>query len=85
MNCPKCGCGTFVKDSRHDEDQVRRRRECGECKYRFSTVEIDCDYYATLKPRNKSEVKKALREGYAELTKRLYRALEFGEGGSTNG
>lgn len=45
MTCPKCGGATFVKDSRPDEDTIRRRRECAECKYRFSTVEIDIDYY----------------------------------------
>lgn len=45
MTCPKCGGVTFVKDSRSDEDQVRRRRECTECKYRFFTLEIDTDYY----------------------------------------
>ncbi|MFK8137572.1 MAG: transcriptional regulator NrdR [Bdellovibrionales bacterium] len=42
MKCPKCG--TFenrVLDTRvHQEGEViRRRRECGECKYRFTTEE----------------------------------------------
>ena len=79
MTCPKCGGATFVKDSRTDEDQTRRRRECAECKHRFSTVEIDADYYSTMKPRNKYAFQLALLDGYTELTKRLYRALDFDE------
>lgn len=42
MRCPFCGAGdTRVIDSRlsQDGDQVRRRRECGECKERFTTYE----------------------------------------------
>lgn len=53
MNCPICGGHTFIKDSRKDEDCVKRRRECEECKHRFSTVEIDADYYETLKEKKK--------------------------------
>lgn len=43
MRCPFCGAGdTRVVDSRmsHDGDQVRRRRECGECNERFTTFEV---------------------------------------------
>lgn len=42
MRCPFCGAGdTRVVDSRlsQEGDQVRRRRECGECKERFTTYE----------------------------------------------
>jgi transcriptional repressor NrdR len=42
MRCPFCGAqDTRVVDSRlsQDGDQVRRRRECGECKERFTTYE----------------------------------------------
>lgn len=85
MTCPVCGAETKVVDSRSIEDGTRRRRKCLECDYRFSTVEIDVDYYEALKPINKGEFQKALLDGYAELTKRLYKALGFGEGGSTNG
>lgn len=48
MNCPYCGCETIVVDSRQNEDSVRRRRECAECKGRFSTIEVDIDYYKSL-------------------------------------
>lgn len=42
MRCPFCGAGdTRVVDSRlsQEGDQVRRRRECAECKERFTTYE----------------------------------------------
>lgn len=42
MICPKCQHNdTRVLDSRETEGNktVRRRRECGECKYRFTTFE----------------------------------------------
>lgn len=77
MNCPICNGETKVKDSRPDEDSVRRRRECLVCQHRFSTVEIDVDLFATMKPRNKNAFRAALLDGYAELTNRLYRALGF--------
>ncbi|TAN49492.1 MAG: transcriptional regulator NrdR [Methylococcaceae bacterium] len=43
MRCPFCGeVDTRVVDSRlsHEGDQVRRRRECAECKERFTTYEV---------------------------------------------
>ena len=42
MRCPFCGAGdTRVVDSRlgAEGDSVRRRRECGECRSRFTTHE----------------------------------------------
>ena len=42
MKCPFCGClDTKVSDSRPNENQtaIRRRRECTECKKRFTTYE----------------------------------------------
>ena len=42
MRCPFCGAqDTRVIDSRlaQEGDQVRRRRECGECRERFTTYE----------------------------------------------
>jgi transcriptional repressor NrdR len=42
MRCPFCGAqDTRVVDSRlsQEGDQVRRRRECGECRDRFTTYE----------------------------------------------
>ncbi|NOQ16083.1 MAG: transcriptional regulator NrdR [Methyloprofundus sp.] len=43
MRCPFCTAqDTRVIDSRlaHEGDQVRRRRECAECKERFTTYEV---------------------------------------------
>ena len=42
MRCPKCGCEeSKVVDSRPSEnnDSIRRRRECIQCGYRFTTYE----------------------------------------------
>lgn len=43
MRCPKCQCpDSRVIDSRcvKDDSCIRRRRECPECEYRFTTTEI---------------------------------------------
>ncbi len=40
MRCPYCGyVDTKVTDSRESEDGIRRRRECLDCKRRFTTYE----------------------------------------------
>lgn len=42
MNCPDCnGNGTSIQDTRkiEDGDTVRRRRECNQCQFRFTTYE----------------------------------------------
>lgn len=42
MRCPKCGyCESKVVDTRPTDDgfKIRRRRECAECGYRFTTYE----------------------------------------------
>lgn len=42
MRCPKCGCEeSKVVDSRPSEnnDAIRRRRECADCGFRFTTYE----------------------------------------------
>ena len=39
MQCPYCGGDSQVKDSRLSTEGIRRRRECGECKRRFTTYE----------------------------------------------
>jgi len=43
MKCPYCACGeSKVVDSRptDDNERIRRRRECTECRKRFTTYEI---------------------------------------------
>ena len=40
MRCPKCSSErSSVVDSRGDGDSIRRRRECQECAFRFTTFE----------------------------------------------
>ncbi|RME58315.1 MAG: transcriptional repressor NrdR [Candidatus Dadabacteria bacterium] len=40
MRCPKCKSDkTAVIDSRGDDNSIRRRRECQECGFRFTTFE----------------------------------------------
>jgi len=40
MRCPKCSCDrSSVVDSRGDPSAIRRRRECQECGFRFTTYE----------------------------------------------
>lgn len=57
MTCVVCGEKTRVVDSRSHEDSKYRRRECVECGHRFSTVEIDADYYEFIKrTSNKDEL-----------------------------
>ena len=77
MTCPVCGADTKVIDSRPIEDGTRRRRQCLECDHRFTTVEIDVDYYDAMRPIDNEAVHKALVSGCAELTNRLYRALHI--------
>lgn len=45
MTCPMCGGDTKIVDSRKNIDNVVRYRKCRECSYRFSTIEVDEDYY----------------------------------------
>ena len=41
MKCPECGFeDSKVVDSRPTDDKIRRRRECLQCKNRFTTYEI---------------------------------------------
>jgi transcriptional regulator NrdR family protein len=43
MDCPFCGATSReirVVETAHTKDQTRRRRSCGLCSQRFSTVEI---------------------------------------------
>ena len=56
MQCKKCKGKTVVIDSRNSGDNIRRRRKCIKCGYRFSTFE---DLKETKKiPKEKPKVKK---------------------------
>lgn len=84
MTCPICGEKTIVTNSRPHEDSKYRRRECVSCGERFSTIEIDADYYSKLNPISEKAIQESLRDGYEELTKRLYRLLKLDERKSKN-
>ena len=49
MVCPGCGGKTRVVDSRKRQDSVKRMRECKTCRMHFTTIELDMDYYKSLK------------------------------------
>ena len=55
MTCPECGYDTTVRDSRRSDDQIKRRRECLRCRYRFSTIEIDQDQFDRLTSMNEPD------------------------------
>ena len=49
MNCPKCGAAkNLVLESRKRPDYTRRRRECSSCNHRWSTAELDIEFYERL-------------------------------------
>ena len=81
MNCPKCCGTTSVLETRADEESVKRRRKCLECNHRFYTIEIDADMYEQSKPIDKAAVQNALLDGYTELTRQIYRALNIQQQG----
>mgnify|MGYP005615851745 CR=1 FL=1 len=75
MRCPVCSHGeTKVIDSRvtQDDSSIRRRRECDQCQFRFSTVEQMELLGLTVVKRN------GHRESYAheKLERGIRRALE---------
>jgi transcriptional regulator NrdR family protein len=51
MECPKCHGATSVSQSRIVNDGKRRRRECSQCHYKFTTIEVcveDLDRYESV-------------------------------------
>ncbi len=61
LNCPQCGFDkTCVVDSRKVADGIRRRRECEQCGYRWTTYECGSDLMHRLMNRAyKTGLKKA--------------------------
>ena len=58
MFCPKCNSDkTSVTDSRSDGGAIRRRRECQECGYRFTTYErVELVLPAVIKKDGRREI-----------------------------
>lgn len=48
MTCPICGGDTKITDSRGNVESVRRRRECIDCRHRFTTIEMEVDLQQNL-------------------------------------
>lgn len=62
-NCPACNSRSYVKSTRYhktDSGEVRRRRECIECKRRWTTVEISSDDADEMLPATASKIKRML-------------------------
>ena len=60
MNCPKCGSGTKVIETRAaDENQIRRRRQCLFCGSRFTTYEITQVTLARYENMERAQIEKA--------------------------
>lgn len=76
MYCPKCGKDTNVVDSRESEEgsAVRRRRECSQCRHRFTTYErVDYPTLVVIKKDGRRELfdpKKISRGVYLAFQKR---------------
>lgn len=52
MKCDKCGGRSLVVDSRDLKEGLRRRRECRDCRWRWSTIEVETtDYVIEMKIR----------------------------------
>lgn len=49
INCPKCQTASAVRDSRPIGKTIRRRRECKQCRFRWSTFEISAEYMGAIR------------------------------------
>ena len=56
MECPLCGGGTTVYDSRPEVDCINRKRRCLSCNYKFCTIEIETDMLKSMQKPVKAKV-----------------------------
>lgn len=62
--CPTCNADSTVKDSRTrkiDGGAVRRRRECLNCKRRWTTLEVNIEEIASSPAKRKIKLHKVLK------------------------
>lgn len=60
MRCPKCGGDTYVTSTYNNVDnRIRRRRECDDCGYRFSTKEEEHQF---VKPGEESPEQEEIQD-----------------------
>lgn len=65
MRCPQCGAPTRTPETKQmSEDTVKRRRECRDCKWRFTTFEVPAKIYA-MTCALQGQQAPAFRDGYA--------------------
>ena len=77
MDCPVCGGGTVVSDSRRCADFVNRKRKCLDCDYRFSTVELETDMLQSWQNSHEPAKKTAIEvEGVEKAVRLLNTFLE---------
>jgi len=69
VKCVKCGAETAVLGSRPHHGNIRRRRECKQCKYRVFTIEVLEEPKATPAPKTKKTVfrKRTLKPRLTDL------------------
>ena len=79
MNCPKCGSGTYVVDSRTKEFSVYRRRECRVCGNRFTTAETDSERFKQLLEKTLVDLKGKLDEAMDNVKEQLCNGLKIKE------
>jgi len=82
MKCPFCGASTTsVLESRTVEDgSIRRRRECGKCKKRFTTVEqVKRNFLWVIKKDGRREVfdKEKVKRGILRAIEKRPVSLEL--------
>ena len=75
MNCPTCGAATMVMQSRADTglpgDPLRRRRKCGACSHRFSTIELSLEEAKAV-----LGAREAVKSGLIQASAELHATLE---------
>ena len=67
--CPKCHADSGVLDSRMKQHGIiRRRRQCEDCKYRWSTVEVLVSETKFYNASHVANIERALETAQAHLT-----------------
>lgn len=79
MRCPTCNAATTVTDTRQAGSTVRRRRVCGKCKKRFTTIEV-CEPVTAKKAGDKTRTLRAEMANLVTILREMDAMLkELGE------
>jgi len=60
--CGKCGRQSFVVDSRNSNKGYRRRRECENCKHRWTTYEFHSDVVRDISEQVRDKIMQTLNK-----------------------